>query len=278
MFVAGGAVLCLLGYGGEVGDVVFGGHGHGAFEEVGEGGVAVEDVGAFGVDVEDVQGAGTGSEGGFDFAEEGFEDGGFEGVEEEGEDGGGGEVEGEGVLFEEADGCESGGGGVGSVGDEPVVEVELGDVGHGGVELDADDAFEGELAGDEHGAAFAGAVVDEGVVAEGMGWGRLEPLDDEGAEDAGGDAIVGGDVLVVGVSGDEVGGGDEAAGVDAVGEIEGMDGGVGELEEIAGAGLGVYGLRRYQFGGHDFLVSIRGVRWSIYVSRFQRSGSFVLLS
>ena len=157
-------------------------------------------------------------------------------MEEEGEDGGGGEVEGEGVLFEEADGGEAGGGGVGAVGGEPVVEVLLGDVGHGGVELDADDAFEGEFTGDEHGSAFARTVVDEGVVAEGMGWWGVAPLGDEGAEDAGGDAVVGGDVLVVGVSGDEVGGGDEAAGVDAVGEVEGMDGGGGEFEEVAGTG------------------------------------------
>ena len=38
-----------------------------------------------------------------------------------------------------------------------------------GVELDADDLVEGELAGDEHGAAFAGADVDEGVVGDGVG-------------------------------------------------------------------------------------------------------------
>ncbi len=41
-FVAGGAVFLLLGDGGEVGDVVGGGHGDGTHPEAGEGGVVVE--------------------------------------------------------------------------------------------------------------------------------------------------------------------------------------------------------------------------------------------
>lgn len=101
-------------------------------------------------------------------------------------------------------------------------EVELGGVGQGGVELDADDLVEGEFAGDEHGAAFAGTDVDEGVVVDGMGRVGVAPEVDEGAEDAGGDAVVGGDVGVVGVAGGEVAGGDEAAGFDAVDLVEGM--------------------------------------------------------
>ncbi len=80
--------------------------------------------------------------------------------------------------------------------------------------------MEGELAGDEHGAAFAGADVDEGVVGDGVGWVGGAPEGDEGAEDAGGDAVVGGDVGVVGVAGDEVAGCDEAAGLDAVDLVE----------------------------------------------------------
>ena len=119
------------------------------------------------------------------------------------------------------------------MGGEPEVEVLLGDVGHGGVELDADDLAEGELAGDEHGSAFAGADVDEGVAGEGVGWVGGEPEVDEGAEDAGGDAVVGGDVGVVGVAGDEVAGGDEAAGLDAVDLVEGMDGGGFDLGGFA---------------------------------------------
>ncbi len=70
---------------------------------------------------------------------------------------------------------------------------------------------------------------------DGVGGGGLAPLGDEGAEDAGGYAVVGGDVLVVGVAGDEVGGGDEAAGINSVGQVEGVDGLRGELQEVAGA-------------------------------------------
>ena len=201
----------------------------------------VEEVAALGVDVEDVEGRGGGVLGelGFDAVEEGFEDGRLEGVEEEEEGGGGGEVEVEGVLLEEVDGGEAWGGGVGGVEGAPVGEVLGGDGGHGGVELDADDLVEGELRGDEDGAAFAGADVDEGVVMDGVGWEGAEPEVDEGAEDAGGDAVVGGDMLVVGVAGDEVACGDEAAGVGAVDLVEGVDGVDGGLEEVAGAdGLG----------------------------------------
>ncbi len=46
----------MLGYGFEVGGVIFGGHLDFAVPEAGEGGVVVEDVGAFGVDVEKVEG------------------------------------------------------------------------------------------------------------------------------------------------------------------------------------------------------------------------------
>ena len=55
LFVAGRAVLFLRGYSGEVGDVVFGGHGYWAEEEAGEGGVEVEDFCAFGVDVKEIE-------------------------------------------------------------------------------------------------------------------------------------------------------------------------------------------------------------------------------
>ena len=139
-----------------------------------------------------------------------------------------------GVLLEERGGGEVRGSGIGGVGVEPVVEIALGDVGEVGVELDADDFAEGEFAGDEHRSAFAGAVVDEGVGVDGVGRRGFAPAGDEGAEDGGCDAVVGGDVLVVGMAGDEVGGGDEAAGVYSMGEIEGMNGSNGELEQIAG--------------------------------------------
>ena len=78
-----------------------------------------------------------------------------------------------------------------------------------------------------------------------MGWGGagLAPVLDEGSEEAGGDAIVGGDVGVVRVAGGEVAGRDQAAGVGAVGLVEGVDRHGGCLEEVVwalarGAGLG----------------------------------------
>ena len=104
----------MLGDGGEIGGVVFGGHGYGAEEETGEGGVLVEDLATLGVDVEEVEwgrgSAGFFCEAGFDAAEEELEDGSFEGMEEKGEGGGAGEIEGEGVLLVEADGGEGRGG------------------------------------------------------------------------------------------------------------------------------------------------------------------------
>src|SRR5437762_2213838 len=103
-----------------------------------------------------------------------------------------------------------------------MIEITLRGVGEGRVEFDADDLVEGKLAGDEHGAAFASTDVDEGVVGDGVGWGGGAPEADEGAEDAGGDTVVGGDVGVVGVAGDEVSGGDQAAGLDSVDLVEGV--------------------------------------------------------
>jgi hypothetical protein len=236
LFVAGGTVLLLFGDGREVCDVVFGGHGHRAEEETGEGGVLVEYGAALRVDVEDVEGdsrgAGPFGKTGFDAAKEQLQDGGFEGMEEKGESGGAAEVEGESVLLVELDGRELRGSGVGGMGFDPEIEIALSDVGHLGIQLDADDLFERQLAGDQHGATLAGADVDEGVVVDGVGRDCLAPEVDERAQDAGRDTVVGGDELVVGVAGDEVSGGDEAAGIDPVGEIEGVDGSRGELQEI----------------------------------------------
>jgi hypothetical protein len=226
LFVAGRAVVFLLRDGGEVCGVILWGHGDGAEEEASEGRVLVEDFAALGVDVEEVEGGWRSArflcEAGFDAAEKELQNGGFEGVEEEGEGGGAGEVEGEDVLLVEPDGSKPRRGGVGFVGGEPVVQIALRGVGEGGVELDANDLVEGKFAGDEHGAAFAGTDVDEVVVGDGVGWVGSTPEVDEGAEDAGGDAVVGGDMGVVGVAGDEVAGGDEAAGLDSVDLVEGV--------------------------------------------------------
>ncbi len=70
-----------------------------------------------------------------------------------------------------------------------------------------------------------------------MGWGGGTPEVDEGAEDAGGDAVVGGDVGVVGVAGGEFSGGDEAAGLDAVDLVEGVLGWRWRRHDDGGFGL-----------------------------------------
>ena len=137
-------------------------------------------------------------------------------------------------------------GDVGLVSLLPVEEIAAGDCGHGGVEFDADDLPEREFACDQQGAAFACADVGEGVAVDGVGGDGVAPELDEGAEDAGGDAVVGGDVGVVGMSGDKAAGGDEAAGVYAVGLVEGMDGAGGGLEEVV----------RALFGGHVGLAEL----------------------
>ena len=217
--------------------MIFGGHGHKAVPEAGVGGVAIEDGAALGIDVEDVEGAGAVAELSFDATEERFEDGCLEGVEEEGEGGSAGKVVVECVLLEEARGGDFGGRGIGGVGGLPDVQIGLGYVGHVGVELDADDLMEGKLAGEEHGSAFAGAAVDEGVAGDWVGRECGEPVIDEGAEDAGSDAVVGGDVGVVGVASGEVTRSDEAAGFGTVDLVEGMDRGFDFLGFAWGHGL-----------------------------------------
>jgi hypothetical protein len=158
----------LAGDGFEVGRVIFGRHLDVVEEELGEGGVAVEDVGALGVDVDEINCVWALGELGFDAAEELFEDGRLERVEEEEERGFGGEFEVKRVLLEDFDGSEARGGDVGCVSFGPVGDVLAGDGGERGVELDADDLAEVELAGDEQAAALAGADVDEGIAGDGV--------------------------------------------------------------------------------------------------------------
>ncbi len=103
-FVASGAVLFLFGDGGEIGDVVGGGHGYGADPEAGEGGVAVEEGTVLGVCVEEVKGFGMCGLRALDVAEEAAEEWEFKGVEEEGQGGFGGEGVGGCVGVVEGDG------------------------------------------------------------------------------------------------------------------------------------------------------------------------------
>ena len=128
-FVARGAVFFLFGNGGEVGQVVVGGHGDEAGPETAEGWVVVEVGVVLGVDVDEIKRMGMRGLRGFNMAEEAAQDGELEGMEEEGERG-----------FER----ERMGGGVGVVEDErregvglcvvvPQRDVGCGDAGEVGV-------------------------------------------------------------------------------------------------------------------------------------------------
>jgi len=203
--------------------------------ELAEAGVLVEGGDVLGVDVEDVEFAGTSREHCLDAAKEWFEDWLLERMKEEDESRSGWKRGVEGVVVNDADGRDARRGGVVRVGAGPEIDVALGDCSHIRVELDADDFAKVEFACEKKGAALAAAEVEECVAGEGVGWRCFSPLSYEGAEDAGGYGVVGGDVVVVRVAGDEVGGGDEAAGVGAVDLVEGMDGRGGGAEEVAGA-------------------------------------------
>lgn len=103
-FVTGGAVLFLFGNGGEVGQVVVGGHGDEAGPETAEGRVAIEVGVVLGVDVDEVKGIGMPGLRGLNVAEEAAQDGELEGMEEEGERGFGRERMGGGVGVVEGEG------------------------------------------------------------------------------------------------------------------------------------------------------------------------------
>ena len=177
-----------------------------------------------GVGVEEVEGVGLAGLGVFDVLEEAAKDGQLEGVEEEGEGGFGGEGIAGGVGVVQGEGGEGVAGGVLL----PEGDVVAGDGGEGLVEFDAFDAEEGVLRGEKHGAAFAGADVEEDGVFDGLRRGAaLQPVVEEVVKDAGGDAVVGGELGDgdAGAEGDDLAG-DEAGGVGAVGLVEGVDGGL----------------------------------------------------
>ncbi len=173
---------------------------------------------------------------GLDAAQELFEHWRFEGVKEEEQRRRRGEVEIERVLFKNVDGRQVCGGGVFVVLSEPVGYVLAGDHGEVWVELDADDPAKVEFAGDEHTASLPCTDVDEGIAGDGVRRDCLAPAVDERAQDAGGYAVVCGYVFVVGVAGDEVFCGHEAAGIDAVEVVERVDWKRGELEAVARPG------------------------------------------
>jgi len=223
--VASRAVLFLLGDGGQVGDVVCGGHGDAAHPDAGEGGVVVEERVVLGVGVDEVEVGGVGGAGVLDVAEEAAEDGQFERMEEEGERWRGGNGVQRGVGVVELDGSEGVGGGV----LRPERDVGFGDVGEGLVELDAFDTEEWVLRGEEAGAAFACADIEEDCLFDGgLGVEFLEPAVEEAGEDAGRDAVVGGEFFDFDAGALRDGAtGDEAGGVGGVGLVEGVDRGLG---------------------------------------------------
>lgn len=90
------------------------------------------------------------------------------------------------------------------------------------MELDTDGLAEGELGGEQEGATLAAAEVEEGVLLDGVGGRGGQPEIDRGSEARGRHGVVGGGVMALGTPGAELLGRDEAAGVGAVGEVEGV--------------------------------------------------------
>lgn len=183
----------------EVGDVVFGGHGDGSLPSLVECWVAVEDGCVLCVDVEEVELSLAICELRLDDAEELAKQGGFERVEEGGDRRRDGKAQGKDILLEEADGGEELPFRVISL--QNGVDILLRNVGESGVEFYTEDFMEGGLGCNEHGASLACADVKKGVALDGEGRrGAIEPDVDDGAEDGWRDAVVGGDVLIAGVS------------------------------------------------------------------------------
>jgi len=124
----------------------------------------------------------------------------------------------------EGDGGELGG--VGAALPDP--GVGEGDAGEGAVEFDAFDTEERVARGKQSGAAFAGADVKEDGLSNGCERSKaLQPEIEQGLEDAGGDAVVGGEFsgFDVGAASDGVCG-DEPGGVRAVELVEGVNDGL----------------------------------------------------
>lgn len=246
--------------------MVFGGHGDGALPKLAEGRVAIQDGRVFRVDVEEVEVPGAAGELRLDAAKKFTQDRRFEGMEEEGERRSFGEGEGEGVAFQKADGCEKMlRFAVASQGDGDVGPRHLSE---GGVEFDTGDLQEWGFGGDEHGSSLAGADIEKGVAIDGEGRsGAIEPKVYKRAKDGGSDAVVGGDVLVAGMSGEEFRGGDQIAGLGAIGGIEGvreMGWAVDGFDELRLAGQPVW----RSAWGHGRLADLHEVRVAVEAEDF----------
>jgi len=215
--------------------VILGRHFDVVAEELSECGVVVEQGSALGVGVKNIEG-GPGSRAWsklrVDAFKELLEHRRLKRMEEEDDSGGDGKLELERILLHNFDVCDGVGGGIGRVGASPAVNVGAGDADKLWVELDAKDFSETVLAGDEHATAFAGSDIDEGVAGDGLGRDGLAPAIDERAQDAGGNAVIGGDVLVVGMSREQVARGDKTAGIDPVNLVKRVNGQRGGLEQV----------------------------------------------
>ena len=103
-----------------------------------------------------------------------------------------------------------------------MLQIAAGNPGEGGMQLNTDDSLERHLGGEEDGTAHAGAHIDEGEVGDWNGRPGALPATDQPLKDGGRDTVVGRGVAIVAMAALEMPTGDEAAGADAVGEIEGV--------------------------------------------------------
>ena len=125
----------------------------------------------------------------------------------------------------------------------PFEEVFLRDGDQRGIEFDARDATKWIVGGEHDGSALAATDVDEDVVASGI-WAVGEGAVPEGEDvekGRGSGSPVCGDVAIVIAAGVETTSADESAGVDAVLEVERMDGVLdweGAMVEVSAEGEG----------------------------------------
>ena len=229
-------------------------HGDVLTEELGECRIAVDHVGALGVDVEQVQRARPPGELRLDPPQQLLQHRRLEGVEEKEQRGRLRQLEVQRVLFDNLDRGQACGGRVLAVGACPVLHILPRDGCHLWVQLDAGDLAKAVLAGNQQGAPLARAHVDKDVILDWVRRPARAPGADQRAQNAGRNAVVRRDVLVVGVARDKVLGRDQAAGVHTMHLVEGMDGKARPLQQIAGAPgrwrkrKAVHGLGSFGFG------------------------------
>lgn len=224
MRVCGIFAIELVKQNGALGTVVLAGAADLAMKDAAKTGSALEDVLLLVVDVKEVKLTGARGEGFCGMLEEAAEDGRAEGVEEEADGGAGWKANLRGVSERDGDGYD------GAAGVAPEGEIAASDADEGGMEFDAADTAERNRRGEQKRTAHACANVEEGELVEWCSGAGALPADEELHEDGRRDAVVGGGVPVVHVSGAEIAPGNESAGANAVGCVKRM------LEEAGGFG------------------------------------------